>query len=71
MTRATANGILLIMALVWAWLSIKEGMIQPVSDNFLKIGLLVAGGELAAAVDLPALIGKKRSEKKEEGVADG
>lgn len=63
MTRVTANIILLIMAGVWAYLSVKEGLIQPVSENFLYIGLLVAGGELASAADLPGMLNKKNADR--------
>lgn len=63
MTRVTANLILLIMAGVWAYLSIITGMMQPVSENFIYLGVLIAGGEVAAATDLPGrLIKKKQNE---------
>ena len=60
MTRFTANAILLIMAGVWAYLSVIEGMVQPISDNFLQIGLLIAAGELGAAADIAGLIRRRK-----------
>lgn len=48
MTRLTANIILLTMTGVWAYLSIKEGIMVHLSDTFIYIAVLVAGGEFAA-----------------------
>ena len=45
MTKITANLILLIMACTWAWLSIREGMLMPVSDHFIGLAVALASGE--------------------------
>lgn len=45
MTKITANLILLIMAGTWAYLSITEGMLQAVSDQFVYLALALASGE--------------------------
>lgn len=45
MTKITANIILLVMTGVWAYLSVAHKELQAVSQNFLYIGALVAGGE--------------------------
>jgi len=60
MTRITANIILLVMAGVWGWLSIKSGAVQPVSQNFIYIGGLVAAGEFVAAGDIASMVSRKR-----------
>ena len=59
MTRFTANLILVVMMAVWALLSLAEGELLPVSDNFLLVGLLIAAGELSAGVDLKTLIRRR------------
>jgi hypothetical protein len=45
MTKITANLILLIMACTWAYLSITEGLMQAVSDQFVYLALSLASGE--------------------------
>jgi hypothetical protein len=45
MTKITANLILLIMAGTWAYLSITEGMLQPVTEQFVFLALALASGE--------------------------
>ena len=52
LTRITANIIILIIAGVWAYLSIKQGELVEISDNILYISVLIAGGEFAAAGDI-------------------
>jgi len=49
MTKWTANIILLMMAGVWAWLSIAEGMLQAVSDQFIYLALALASGDVGMA----------------------
>ena len=63
MTRITANIILLIMAGVWAYMSVTGDLIQPVSDNFIKLGALVATGEGWAAADISGAIMRKLAPK--------
>ena len=46
MTRLTANIVILLMACVWAYLSVINNAMQPVSENFIYIGVLLAGGEV-------------------------
>lgn len=58
-TRLTANMILWAMTGVWCYLSVKEGLMQPVSENFLYIGGLILFGEGSAAMGLPGKLGKK------------
>lgn len=65
MTRITANIILLTMTGVWAWLSISKNEIQAVSETFLYVGALVAGGEFAA------ISGVTEGLKKKFGVSQG
>jgi len=43
MTTVTANLILLIMAGVWAYLSIITQTMMPVSGNFILLALVLAG----------------------------
>lgn len=50
MTKATANIILLTMAGVWAWLSITEGILQPVSEQFIFLALALASGDVGAVI---------------------
>jgi hypothetical protein len=45
MTKITANLILLIMACTWAYLSITEGILHAVSDQFVYLALALASGE--------------------------
>lgn len=45
MTKVTANVILLIMAGTWSYLSITDGMLQAVSDQFVYLALALASGE--------------------------
>lgn len=49
MTKITANVILLVMAAVWAYLSVMAGELQEVSQNFITLGLILAGGDIGAA----------------------
>lgn len=50
MTTITANIILLVMCGVWAWLSVTHGVLQPVSDNFIFLGGVLAAGEIGATL---------------------
>ena len=50
MTKITANLILLIMACTWAYLSITEGLLQAVSDQFVFLALALASGEGVEAI---------------------
>lgn len=50
MTKITANIILLVMCGVWAWLSIINGTLQAVSDNFIFLGGALAAGEIGATL---------------------
>lgn len=45
MTRVTANFILLVMAGTWSYLSIREGILLPVSEQFVYLALALASGE--------------------------
>jgi hypothetical protein len=45
MTKITANLILLTMAGTWAYLSITEGILQPVSEQFIFLAAALASGE--------------------------
>jgi len=49
MTKWTANIILLIMAGVWALLSIANGEIMPVSEQFIYLALALASGDVGLA----------------------
>ena len=49
-TKWTANVILLIMALVWAIISIYKWKMQPVSPNFIWLGVVLAFGDVAPAI---------------------
>jgi len=48
MTKITANIILLTMAWVWAWLSVTEGIMQPVSNQFLLLAGALASGDIGS-----------------------
>lgn len=50
MTKTTANIILLVMAGVWAWLSVTEGIMQPVSDQFIILALALASGDVGSVI---------------------
>lgn len=50
MTKWTANAILLIMTVTWAAISVRAGYFVQVSDKFLWIGGMIAGGDIGAAV---------------------
>lgn len=45
MTKITANIILLAMTGVWAWLSVSEQILQPVSEQFILLALALASGD--------------------------
>jgi hypothetical protein len=44
-TKITANIILLVMAGVWAWLSVSSGQIVEVGDKFVWLAVALASGE--------------------------
>lgn len=50
MTTFTANAILVIMAATWAFLSCSNGYFMPVTNDFLWIAGLLAGGNVGAAM---------------------
>lgn len=45
MTRVTANLILCVMAGTWSYLSIREGLLLPVSEQFVWLAAALASGE--------------------------
>ena len=51
MTKVTANLILVVMAVTWAFLSVQNGYFMPLSANFMQIAAALAGGSgvIAAA----------------------
>mgnify|MGYP001130657369 CR=1 FL=1 len=52
MMRWTANIILLVMAGVWAYLSVLGGEMVQVSEQFIYLAAIIAGGDLGAkAID--------------------
>ena len=52
MMKWTANIILLLMAGVWAYLSIVGGEILQVSQQFIYLAAIIAGGDIGAkAID--------------------
>jgi len=50
MTTLTANIILVIMAATWGVLSYVNGYFMPVSNDFLWIAGLLAGGNVGAEI---------------------
>lgn len=65
MTRLTANIVILVMAGVWAWLSIQKGELLPVSQNFIVVGGMLAGGELVSGSGILERAKQKLGVKKE------
>lgn len=49
-TRFTSNFILIGMFLVWAYLSIREQMFFPISDNFVWVAGILASGDILGVV---------------------
>jgi len=50
MTTLTANIILIIMAGVWAFLSCANGYFMPVTNDFMWIAGLLAGGNIGGEI---------------------
>lgn len=50
MTTLTANIILVIMAATWAFLSCVNGYFMPVTNDFLWIAGLLAGGNIGGEI---------------------
>lgn len=49
-TILTTNIILILMAIVWAWLSIKNNELQEVSRNFILLGVILSGPEVVKSL---------------------
>jgi len=48
MMRWTANIILLVMAGVWAYLSVMQSELLQVSQQFIYLAAIIAGGDIGA-----------------------
>lgn len=49
-TLSISNFILLLMASVWGWLSIKKGEIQEISGKFIALGAILAGPDVVQSL---------------------
>lgn len=66
LTRMVCLMIVTMMAGVWAYLSIKEGLMQPVTQNFLWAGGLLLTGEIGAGLDVLGRLNRKIDGGKDE-----
>lgn len=59
LTRIVCLTVVLIMAGVWAYLSVKNGEVMAVSQNFLWAGGLLLTGEIGAGLDVIGRLNRK------------
>lgn len=59
LTRMVSLLLVLMMGAVWAYLSIKAGMLQPVSENFIWVGCILMVGEVGAGLDVVGKLNRR------------
>jgi len=66
LTRIVSLLLVSMMGGVWAYLSIKSGMLQPVSENFIWVGVILMAGEVGAGLDVVGRLNKTIDKKQEK-----